>query len=75
MRTTTDKSIRTKKSSVHRRPDDLDISKFIEDLDEKMLNRSWWKEMKDISNKDPIIHNNGEADIEFINTRHGAIGM
>lgn len=74
MRTTTDKSIRSNKSSGHSRHNDFDISEFIEDLDEKMLNRSWWTEIKDISNKDPIIHNNGEADIEFINTRHGAIG-
>lgn len=73
-----DKSTRTTKSGKSHSADqekEFDITSFTDALDMRMLDASWWNEINDMDNKDPIIHNIEEVDIEFINTSKGRIGM
>lgn len=74
--TTSARSVKSATTSARSMKSVADDSiSFGDPLKVSMLNKLWWKELHDFTNKKPILHNIDEVDVEHIKTRHGKIGM
>ncbi|XP_055326926.1 uncharacterized protein LOC129580489 isoform X2 [Sitodiplosis mosellana] len=54
------------------------IATFTQELDEHIKKKSqqklrWWRELLDIAEKGPIVHNDAEVDVEYIRTKYGQL--